>query len=70
MERDIALRIDAMLMGVIASLNAVASYMKNNLSDDEARPLIRYIGSSMGQAILISNVLHDAYPDIVPKELK
>jgi hypothetical protein len=70
MERDVALRIDAMLMGVIASLDAIARYMKNNLSDDEARSLLRHVGSTMGQAILISNVLHDAFPDIVPKELK
>jgi hypothetical protein len=70
MDRDVALRVDAMLMGVRASLDAIAHYVKNNASEDEAKTIARLLGSSMAQTILISNALHDQYPDTIPKELK
>jgi hypothetical protein len=70
MDRDVALRVDAMLMGVRASLDAIAHYVKNNASEDEFKTIARQIGSSMGQTMLISDSLHDQYQDIIPKELK
>jgi hypothetical protein len=70
MDRDIALRIDAMLMGIRASLDAVAHYTKTNCTEEEARRIIRLIGSSMAETIDISNALHKEHPDIVPRELR
>jgi hypothetical protein len=70
MDRDVALRVDAMLMGVRASLDAVAHYVKNNSSEDEFKIIAHYIGSSMGQTILITNMLYEQHSDIIPKELK
>jgi hypothetical protein len=69
-DRDAALRVDAMLMGIRAALDAVAHYVKNNAPEDEAKTITRLIGASMGQIILISNSLHDQHPDTIPKELK
>jgi hypothetical protein len=70
MDRDAALRVDAMLMGVRASLDAIAHYVKNNSTEEERKVILRYIGSSMAQTILISNSLHDQHRNIIPKELK
>jgi hypothetical protein len=70
MDRDVALRLDAMLMGVRASLDAAAHYAKSNVSAQEFEIIARHIGSSMAQTILISNSLHDEHADIIPKELK
>jgi hypothetical protein len=64
--RDAALRVDAMLMGVRASFDAIAHYVKNNSNEDEFVVMRRLIGSSMAETILISNFLHEKYPDIVP----
>jgi hypothetical protein len=33
MDRDVAIRIDGMLIGVSGSLNGIANYVKNNLSE-------------------------------------
>lgn len=35
MDRDVAIRIDGMLIGVSGSLNGIANYMKNNVSEQE-----------------------------------
>jgi hypothetical protein len=70
MTRDIALRLDAMLMHARGGIDMVAYYMKNNLSEDEFRKYIGFIGSSMAELIEISNDLHSKYPDIIPDELK
>jgi hypothetical protein len=70
MTRDVALRLDALLMGVRGNLDMVAHYMKNNLSDEEYRSYITHIGAAMAETIDISNDLHRIYPDIVPDELK
>jgi hypothetical protein len=70
MDRDAALRVDAMLMGIRASLDALAHYVKNNAPEDEFNPIRRLIGASMAETISISNLLHEKYPNIVPKELK
>jgi hypothetical protein len=43
--------------------------MKNNLSDEEFRELVRSIGKSMAALMDISIHLYSSFPDIVPKEL-
>jgi hypothetical protein len=70
MDRDVALRIDGMLTGVIGNLDGIAHYMKNNLSPPEYDALIVYVGASMGELIDISTSLHKQFPDVIPKELK
>jgi hypothetical protein len=69
MDRDVATRIDGMLMGARGNLDGIAHYMKNNLSDDEFSRLVISIGESMSALIDISTHLHSSFPDIVPKEL-
>lgn len=70
MERDVALRLDALLMGSRGQLDMIAQYMKNNLAQEEFDRHIQRIGASMAETIEISNALHAAFPDIVPKELR
>ena len=70
MKRDVAIRVDAMLMHSRANMDAIASYMKNNFSDEEFAECIKHIGYAMSELIDISNKLHSASPDIVPDELK
>jgi hypothetical protein len=70
MTRDGSLRLDSLLMGVNGSLDMVAHYMKNNLTDEEYKSYITHIGRSMGETIEISNDLHRICPDIIPDELK
>ncbi len=75
MERDYALRIDSLLTSVRASLDSIASYMRNSIgrgaiSDDEFKRLVQYIGRSMGETVKMSNELYRIFPDIVPEELK
>jgi hypothetical protein len=70
MKRDVALRIDAMLMGVRGNLNMIVHYMKNNLSDEEFRENRLSVARSMGETICISTRLHQLFPDIIPEELQ
>ena len=70
MDRDIALRIDAMLMHTRGSMDIVAHYMKNNLTTEEYNSYIKKISGGMAKLIEISSSLHELHPDIVPKELK
>ena len=70
MDRDVALRIDGMIMSVHGNLDGIAFYLKNNLSDQEYAELVRSIGRAMAELIDISAKLHSSFPDIVPKELK
>jgi len=70
MQRDVAIRLDGMLLGVLGHLDSIAHYMKNNLSEDEYKSSIKAIGNAMGEAVGISTSLHALFPDIVPKELR
>ena len=69
MDRDVAVRIDGMLIGVQGNLDGIAHYMKNNLSDQEYSEAVRSIGQAMGELFEISQSLHSLFPDITPKEL-
>ena len=69
MDRDVAIRIDGMLMGARANLDGIAHYMKNNLSSEEFSDVVLSIGKSMSALIDISSSLHSKVPDITPKEL-
>jgi hypothetical protein len=69
MDRDVAIRLDGMLIGARGNLDGIAHYMKNNLSPDEFSTLVRLVGKSMGNLIEISSFLHSKFSDITPKEL-
>jgi hypothetical protein len=69
MDRDVAIRLDGMLIGVRGNLDGIAHYMKNNLSPDEFANLVVSIGSSMGELIELSSFLHSKFPNITPKEI-
>jgi hypothetical protein len=69
MDRDVALRIDGMLVGVLGNLDSVAHYMKNNLLEHEYSELVRPIARAMAELIEISESVHSDFPDIVPKEM-
>jgi hypothetical protein len=70
MDRDVALRIDGMLIAIRSNLDGVAHYVKNNCTEAEFKRIARQIGAGMGETIDISNALHQEHPDIVPRELK
>lgn len=70
MEKDIAIRLDGMLMGARSNLDGIAHYMKNNLSDEEYSSLVKLIGQSMSALVDLSVSLHSAFPGIVPTELR
>jgi hypothetical protein len=70
MDRDIALRIDGMLIAIRGNLDGIAHYVKNNCTEAESKRIIRQLGSTMGETIDISNTLHQEHPDIVPRELQ
>ncbi|MEK9282547.1 hypothetical protein MTR72_23415 [Bradyrhizobium sp. ISRA442] len=70
MERDIAIRIDGMVLGALGTLEGIAHYIKNNLSDEEYSKLVKSIGQSMAGLFDLSQSLHSLFPDIVPAELR
>jgi hypothetical protein len=75
MKRDFALRIDSLLGGVRSSLDAVVEYMRHHvstgdLSDEDFKKYVQYIGKSMYGTIEFSNDLYRRFPDIAPDELK
>jgi hypothetical protein len=70
MDRDVATRIDGMLMATRGCLNQIAHYMRENLSDEEYSRLIHSIGESMAALVDISTRLHEEHPDIAPRELR
>jgi hypothetical protein len=69
MNRDVALRIDGMLIGARGYLDGVVYYMKGNLSADEYTSLSPLIGAAMAETVELSSRLHAQFPDITPKEL-
>jgi len=70
MNRDIALRLDAMLMSQRGGLDMIANFLKVNLSQEDYQKYIKHVAKSMTETIDISNDLHLRYPDIIPLELK
>jgi hypothetical protein len=75
MKRDFALRIDSLLGGVRSSLDAIVEYMRHHipsgdLSDEEFKKYVHFIGKSMYGTIEFSNELYRLFPDIMPDELK
>ena len=69
MHRDVAIRIDGMLIGALANLDGIAHHLKNNLSSEEYSEATLSIGKSMSALIDISSSLHSKFSDIIPKEL-
>ncbi len=75
MKRDFALRIDTFLWSVRESLAHIANHMRDHvsrgdLSDEEFRQYVQFIGKSMGETVKMSTRLHEEFPDIIPDELK
>ena len=70
MEKDTAIRLDGMLMGVRGNLDGIAHYMKTSLSEDEYSDLVRAIGQSMSALVDLSMSLYSSFPDIIPTELR
>ena len=70
MDRDVALRIDGILMSIRGNLDALAQYVKNNCTEAEFKRIVRQIGTTMGETIEISKALYQEHPDIVPRELQ
>ena len=44
MHRDVAVRIDGMLIGALVNLNGIAHHMKNNLTAEEYSEIVSSIG--------------------------
>ena len=70
MKRDVALRIDGLLIGIRNSLGYVATYMETNVSAEEFKKYVAFIGESMRATVKLSTRLYEEFPDIVPDELK
>ena len=41
-----------------------------DLSDEEFKQYVQFIGKSMGETVKLSSRLHEQFPDIIPDELK
>jgi hypothetical protein len=70
MDRDVAIRIDGMLINIRGNLDGLARYMKDNLTEKEYSSLIKSVGQSMSALVDLSSSLYSEFPDILPKELK
>ncbi|HEY6298707.1 MAG TPA: hypothetical protein VIW95_03600 [Candidatus Binatus sp.] len=75
MKRDFALRLDTFLWSTRESLAHIADYMRNHvscgdLSDEEFKRYLEFIGKCMGETVKMSNRLYEEFPDIIPDELK
>jgi hypothetical protein len=69
MDKDVAIRIDAMAISVRTSLDGMARYMKDNLPPEVYACLVKSVGHSMADLVDPSTQLYASFPDIVPKEL-
>ena len=74
MKRDFALRIDCCLTGIRSSLGVLVEYMRDHklrgdLTDEEFKKYVQFIGKTMVETIKMSNDLYDLFPDITPDEL-
>jgi hypothetical protein len=69
MKRDVALRLDGMMIAMRSALNGTAAYAQRHLTKDEFRVFVHQIGAAMGKTIDISNALYREHPDITPEEL-
>lgn len=75
MKRDFAMRIDTFLWSARESLAHIADHMRNHvsygdLSQEEFKHYLQFIGKCMGETVRMSNELYAAFPDIKPDELK
>jgi hypothetical protein len=70
MERDIALRLDALLVNLTGNIDLISEFMKNNMSDEEFSEYVPHMGHCMFKAIELSEKLRKIYPDIATGNLK
>jgi hypothetical protein len=70
MNRDAALKLDALLLGIRYSLDCAQRYMKPHLSEEDYKKYKYAIARSAGELIDIANDLYKKFPDIFPDELK
>lgn len=69
MNRDEAIRLDGMIININASLDAVASYIKNRCPHERATMLNRLIGECMASLLEVHVNIVDTYPDIELRKL-
>lgn len=70
MNRDVAIRIDAMLRIARTNLVEVSNYILENVTDeDERRYLILCVGKGLGETLDIHNRIYSVFPDLKPPEL-
>ena len=70
MERDVAIRIDGMLIAVHATLDGIAHYMEGNLPEQDYAETVPSIGGATAELIDAPNYFHARFSDIAPRELK
>jgi hypothetical protein len=64
MKRDVALRIDSLLIGIRESLGYVATYMEANVSAEEYKKYVPFIGESMGGTVKCRDVCTTSSPTL------
>lgn len=69
MDRDVAIRIDGMVHGILNSALTLHHYMKNNMTNAEFEALRMHAAKTAGEMHELSQSLYAQFPDIVPKEL-
>lgn len=69
MNRDIALRIDGMLWNIKYGLTSLIEGSLDAVPIEVARQIAYAANRSRREAIEVSYILYDLYPDIVPGEL-
>jgi len=70
MDRDIAIRIDALLVNAVGNIDALAAFLKNNVSEEEFNRYVPKLGECMYHLIEFSEDLRKTYPDIITPNLK
>lgn len=70
MQKVDAIRIDGMVLGAMGHLDAIAHHVKSCAKDeDEARRMIRALGTAMAALMDISAEVHRQYTDTIPPHL-
>ena len=69
MTRDLAIQLDARLIGAVGVFDAIRYYLSNNVSADEYAALSAPLFAAMARTDEMARQLHASFPDIMPREL-
>ena len=69
MMRDIAVHLNAQIMGGEGMFDALQRYLKNNSCPDEHAALSASLFAAMARADEMAQRLHALFPDVKPREL-